>query len=99
MTRPDAQRGRPHGVLIALAFFALGILAARLLGVLTPENPSNEPQPPPASAQPDERVPLFPPKDAGGPRVVIDPSSISLLPDASLEIKLPDAPDAGALAP
>jgi hypothetical protein len=33
--------------------------------------------------------------DAGGLKILFDPSSISLLPDASLHIELPEGWDAG----
>lgn len=50
------------------------------------------PAPPPAAGG----VSLFPAKDAGaGPRIVIDPDSIQLLPDASLRLDLPPGFDDG----
>ena len=95
MTRSGNREGRPRAALFALAFFALGLLAARLLGWISPAAPSNEP-PAPTKATPTAGIPI---EDAGAPRILFDPSSISLLPDASLKLELPGAPDAGLSPP
>jgi hypothetical protein len=60
-------------LLAGLACFALGLGAARFLGMSPP------PRPPPVE-----------------PRIVFDPASIDLLPDASLHLELPRGFDAGA---
>lgn len=89
----------------AAAFFGLGLLAG---GLLKHDDDAKEP---PGSAPPAvPRLVLSAPtigagspsassdSDADGPKILFDPSSINLLPDASLHLELPDALDAG-LAP
>jgi hypothetical protein len=64
--------------------FALGVAATRLLAGA----PADPPAPP---------YVLVSPADAGlGPRIVFDPASVQLLPDASLRLDLPPGFDAGA---
>lgn len=66
--------------------FGLGVGSARFFGAASP----------PAGPDAGAAFPLFPPSDAGaGPRIVIDPDSIQLLPDASLRLDLPPGFDAG----
>jgi len=71
------------GLVAGAACFALGIAAARLLAGPT--------------AGPDAApYVLVSPRDAGpGPRIVFDPDSVQLLPDASLRLDLPRGFDAG----
>jgi hypothetical protein len=67
-------------ILAGLACFGLGVGAARLLG----------PAPvPPVAAGPALGT-------GPEPRIVIDPASVDLLPDASLRLVLPPGFDAGA---
>ena len=78
---PPTPRSRARAalpfVLLALAFFALCLLAAARM---------QPPERPPAAAQaPVDAGDAGPPE----PRILIDPDSIQLLPDASLEIHLP----------
>lgn len=93
-SREDDRRKSLRAALIAAAFFALGLVAARLLGVMSPaEAPSQRAAPSPSAIPAPPSV-----EDAGGPRIFFDPASISLLPDASLHVEILDAPDAGASA-
>jgi hypothetical protein len=73
------------GLTLAAALcFALGVAAARLLAQ-------------PAASPPPAPYELVSPADAGlGPRIVFDPASIQLLPDASLRLDLPPGFDASA---
>lgn len=68
-------------------WIVLGVLAAAAffgLGVLSARQAGPAPSAPPASTE------------AGvAPRVMIDPDSIQLLPDASLRLELPPGFDAG----
>lgn len=104
MTRSGNRAGSYRTALIAFAFFALGLLAARLFGLLSPSAPAPDARsaaPPggelPATASPSVTLTLE--SDAGGPRILFDPASISLLPDASLTIELPAMPDASTSPP
>jgi hypothetical protein len=64
--------------------FSLGVAAARLLA-------GPPPGPPPAPYV------VVSPADAGiGPRIVFEPASVQLLPDASLRLDLPPGFDAAA---
>jgi hypothetical protein len=72
-------------VLVALASFALGLLAS-------------------TREAPDPGAPELPPRgslDAGAPkpRILFDPATIQLLPDASLRLDLPDAGSADGSGP
>jgi hypothetical protein len=100
----ETNGGLGRAALLAAAFFALGLLAARLLGFMSPPAPPSPPAVVSANPSQPPSAPTAPhvmgvPPDAGGPRVIFDPSSISLLPDASLHIAIPAAPDAGASPP
>src|SRR5262245_20733708 len=84
--------------LIAAVFFGLGLFAAGLLNER--ENAEHTPREEPSSAHDSRsgapRISLErPTNDAGGPTIVFDPSTIQLLPDASLHLTLPEAFDAG----
>lgn len=72
------------GIAAGAACFAGGVVAARYLGG------AGAPPPAPSSTG----VSLFP-ADAGGPRIMIDPDKIELLPDASLRLDLPPGFDGG----
>ncbi len=91
-------------VLAGLTCFALGVGATRLLGWGPPASP-----PPAASAHDDVALPWLQ-KDAGlrlmmpmtesddggkEPRILFDPDSINLLPDASLHLDPALVGDAG----
>ena len=90
-------------VLAGLTCFGLGVGATRILGWGPPASPT------PAASDSDFAAMPFPHMDAGlrlmmpssegdaggkGPRILIDPDSINLLPDASLRLDL--LGDAGA---
>lgn len=80
--------------LIAAASFALGLLVAeRRDPPDLPLAPAPGPSPPPADAAPEGPAP----RDAGAPdpKILFDPDSIRLLPDASLRLDLPPDFDAG----
>lgn len=105
MDRPPNPRGSYlRGVLIAAAFFALGLLAAGLLA-RREDAPASSGSVATASApgaagteQHAAPVLLFQDAglDAGSPRILFDPDSIVLLPDASLHLELPSGFDAGS---
>lgn len=89
-------------VITAAAFFALGLLAAGLFergG--DAQNPGDHA--PTAAPRLTLEMPtsgaggpsVFAEGDAGGPTILFDPSSINLLPDASLRLDLPDDLDGG----
>lgn len=86
----QAQRTRLAlaATLLAVVFFALGLLAA---GRLNPPSAPPPPQPAAAASAPSAG-------DAGAaaspalfpePRIALDPDRVQLLPDASLRIELP----------
>lgn len=75
---------------VALAGFAGGVVASEVAHRRGPPAPAA----PGASAAPAR----LDPADGGapgGPRILFDPASITLLPDASLELALPPGFDAG----
>lgn len=80
--------------LVAILFFALGLLAAGRLR--PPGQPDAGDAGPKAAPQP--LAPSALPADAGPPepRIALDPSSVELLPDASLRLELPPVFDAGS---
>jgi hypothetical protein len=81
--RPMRARWIVAGIVAGGACFALGVASSRWLS------------PPPPSPPPSHGgVSLFP-ADAG-PKIVIDPDSVQLLPDASLRLDLPPGFDAGS---
>jgi hypothetical protein len=97
-----SRRAAVLAVLAGLTCFALGVGAARILG-WGPAAPA------PAASSVDPAALPFPAPDAGlrlvmpgnegdvrdaGPRILFDPDSITLLPDASLRLDL--LGDAGA---
>jgi hypothetical protein len=96
------RRSASLGILAAAALFGAGLGTARLLGW----GPAPGPRPS-ASALPPVAIPTAPSDgglrlvmpgeeaaDGGsgsGPRILFDPDKITLLPDASLRLDLPDA--------
>lgn len=98
MTSPEGKRSRALLVITALGCFGLGLAVA---GVFLGDRSSSVTGSATGSAA-SASAPLIPPEapdaslpDAGGPKILFDPSSISLLPDASLHIELPEGWDAG----
>ena len=91
-------------VITAAAFFALGLLAGGFFerGDGTAQSPADGA--PTAAPRLTLEMPtsgaggpsVFAEGDAGGPKIVFDPSSINLLPDASLRLDLPDELDGGS---
>jgi len=84
------------GALAALALFALGFGAARLSGSQVPATPVGGSAAPPSitdAGAPDEIGRL---DGSKRPKIMFDPSSINLLPDASLRLELPQGFDGGA---
>lgn len=78
------------GIAAAAACFGLGVAAARLLAV--PPLPDRD-----RGAAVGPAYVVVSPVDAGlGPRIVFDPASIQLMPDAALRLELPPGFDAGA---
>jgi hypothetical protein len=102
MAQPVASKSRlliALVVLIALGFFALGLLAADLLAERKggehdrgASSPSAQSSAPPSALDLTADASL---RDGGGPTIFFDPSSIQLLPDASLHIEIPEGFDAG----
>jgi hypothetical protein len=93
MALPSRTRAALALALVALAFFALGVLAAGRLGA--PGQPdARDAALPVASGMPAPP----PPVDAGPPepRLALDPDSVELLPDASLHLELPPGFDGGS---
>ena len=94
MTSPEGKRGRPLLVITALGCFGLGLAAAGIFagdrGSTDTRSAASASASSPLPDGPDASLP-----DAGAPRIFFDPSSISLLPDASLRLDLPEAWDAG----
>jgi hypothetical protein len=94
MTSAKGKRGLALLLITAVGCFALGLATSGLFsgdrsssaagGAASASAPPTPPDAPDAS-----------PPDAGAPKILFDPSSISLLPDASLHIDLPDPWDAG----
>ncbi|MCC6551847.1 MAG: hypothetical protein IT372_02345 [Polyangiaceae bacterium] len=78
--------------LVALAAFALGLLAS-------PRAPSSSPPRAPEAAPHDAGPAGAGPADAAAPRILLDPDSIQLLPDASLRLDLPQGFGGAAPAP
>jgi hypothetical protein len=81
-----------------MALVALGGVGCFGLGVLAAGRFGATPASPPAAGAPDagaSSVSLFPADAGAGPRIMIDPDSIQLLPDASLRLQLPPGFDAG----
>ncbi|MFT3766896.1 MAG: hypothetical protein QM820_15465 [Minicystis sp.] len=75
-------------IAVALAFLAGG--GSVWLAMRSPSAP------PAVTPDAGTGVTLFPVRDAAaGPRIVIDPDSVQLLPDASLRLQLPPGFDAG----
>jgi hypothetical protein len=99
-----SRRRAVLAVLAGLTCFGLGVGATRILGWGPPASP------PPAASAGDVALP-WPPKDAGlrlmmpmsesdgdggkEPRILLDPDSINLLPDASLHLDPDLVGDAG----
>ena len=87
----------------ACACFGAGVAAAQIFGVGAPPAPtlSSPPAPivssPPALSPGDGGLPAELQLDASekAPKILFDPDAIELLPDASLELKLPPGFDAG----
>lgn len=73
------------GLALAAVFFGLGLAASGWMG----------PGSPAASAPPPPPPPPAPTSDAREPEVILDPSAVQLLPDASLKLELPPGFDAG----
>lgn len=73
------------GIVAGGACFALGVGSARYFGAATT----------PPAPDAGSSFPLFPADAGAGPKIVIDPDSIQLLPDASLRLDLPPGFDAG----
>ncbi len=72
-------------LVVGAGAFGLGVVAGR---EPVPSDPTAAPaSPPPSPAAPS------------GPRILLDPASVVLLPDASLRLDLPAPPDAGATDP
>lgn len=92
MTSPEGKRLRALLLITALACFGLGLAVAGLFAGA--RNDAANAASPAASAIPPD-VPEASLPDAGAPKIFFDPSSISLLPDASLHIELPEGWDAG----
>ena len=94
MTSPEGKRARARMVITALGCFGLGLAAA---GIFAGDRGSTDAGSA-ASVSASSSLPDVPDAslpDAGAPRIFFDPSSISLLPDASLHLDLPEAWDAG----
>jgi hypothetical protein len=72
-------------VFVAAASFALGLVVA-----------GREATPAPLASASSSQGPSLFPSASSGPRILFDPASIVLLPDASLRLELPSLPDAGA---
>jgi len=94
MALPPRTRTALAFALVALAFFVFGLLAAGRLGAPDTDPPDSGPPGPPDATVLSPSPPLFPPAppaNAGPaePRIVLDPSSVELLPDASLRLSLP----------
>jgi hypothetical protein len=70
------------GIALASLFFGLGLAASGWMGPGLPE--ASVPPPPPLTTS-----------AAKEPEVVLDPSAVQLLPDASLQLDLPPGFDAG----
>jgi hypothetical protein len=85
--RPMRRRWVVLGVVAGGACFAAGVGSARYLGASAPQ---------PSAPDAGPSVSLFPADAGAGPRIVIDPDAIQLLPDASLRLELPPGFDAGA---
>ena len=68
---------------VAVGCFCLGALVSQLPGALRDSEPA-----------PSEGEPSVKP-----PRLIFDPSSLSLLPDASLRLDLPEGPSLDGLPP
>jgi hypothetical protein len=96
MTSPEGKKSRVLLGITALGCFGLGLAVA---GILAGDRGANDAgsvasaSASTASSPPDVPDAALP--DAGEPRIFFDPSSISLLPDASLHIELPEGWDAG----
>lgn len=82
------------GVLLAAVFFGLGLVASRMLAPA--QAPVTSASAPPSSPPPVKPTPIDAGADAKEPTIIFDPSTISLLPDASLRLDLPPSFDAGA---
>ncbi|MCK6589070.1 MAG: hypothetical protein HUU21_27725 [Polyangiaceae bacterium] len=90
MTTPEAKRARTLLLVTALACFGLGLAVA---GIFAAADGAKDAPSPSASSPHVPDAAFF--EDAGAPKIFFDPSSISLLPDASLRIELPEGWDAG----
>lgn len=89
------MRRRPVliGLLAAIACFGAGIAAGQRFGA----TPAIAPQAPSASLLPPvPRLVLGQDAGARDPKIIFDPDSIKLLPDASLRLDLPPDLDAGS---
>lgn len=82
---------------IAAACFVAGIALDELArrGSVAPAAPDAARTAEPA-ASPSDAADAGTPRTAPAPRILFDPSSIELLPDASLRLALPPAFDGGA---
>lgn len=76
---------------IGLGGFAAGVAATELGHRRAASEPAGV-APPTTTVTTPARLE---PPDAGAPRILFDPASITLLPDASLELALPPGFDAG----
>ena len=93
-----AMKGRTFALALgaALACFGMGMAAERLSGRAPAPPPAPSQAEPLSSSASSPRLSLG--LDAGSkdPKIVFDPDSIELLPDASLKLDLPPGFDGGA---
>ena len=89
---PRARTLLLAGIALAALFFTLGLAAARWMPPRAPLDPSLRP-PPPTS------VPAEPSTQTAEPKIILDPSAVQLLPDASLKLDLPPPFEADDPAP
>jgi hypothetical protein len=94
MTSPEGKKSRALLGITAFGCFGLGLAVAGILAGDRGANDAASAASTSASTSPPD-VPDAALPDAGMPRIFFDPSSISLLPDASLHIELPEGWDAG----
>jgi hypothetical protein len=102
MTSPEGKRSRALLVITALGCFGLGLAVAGVFSGNRSSSATGSTTGSATDSAASASAPAIPPEapdasltDAGGPKILFDPSSISLLPDASLHIELPEGWDAG----